>query len=104
MTEAPSLARQLTIALLGLAATVGWLAAGYVVLIALILTPHPGQEVTLRALQLVLIAGWIATLAWLLRHLMAGRLRFLAAPVVAWAWTLGVGALIRQVAYLNVGY
>lgn len=104
MRSETSLARQLAVAIGGLFAALVWFSASYVFFITLLLTPHPGREVVVRILQLVQVAGWLAIGLWMLRHLLVGRIRFLAGAAAAWVWMYGVGLVIAEFAYLNWGY
>ena len=104
MTRPASPARQVAVAILGIASILVWLTAGYPILVSLVLMPDPGQETLLRALQVVTSAGWVLALLWLLRDVVAGTLRFLLAPAAAWFWTYGMFMLTTRIAHLNVGY
>lgn len=99
-----SLEWRLAVAIAGLFAVLAWLSATYVFFVTLLLTPNPGQEAIVRFLQLVQVAGWLAIGLWLLRHLLVGRLRFLAGAAAAWVWMYAVGLVIAEFASLNWGY
>ena len=91
------------VAALGIAALVGWLAAGLIVWISFVLTPQRGQEMAVGVLQVLSVVGWVATLIWLVVDLGRGKLRFVMAPVAAWLWVYVVAIFIGNIATLDIG-
>ena len=103
MSEVPSPRRHVAVAALGLVAILAWLWAGIAIPLALIMTPNPGQDSIVLILKVALVGGWLAILGWLLRDLVAGRLRFVVVAIGAWAWIYGATAVLRGFAVLNWG-
>jgi len=75
------------VGVLGLVAAAAFLASGLLLMLALALTPKPGNDALVVVLKTADVVGWLAIGRWLLIDWWHLRLRVLLPPVVAWLWT-----------------
>jgi hypothetical protein len=90
-------------AVFGLAALVGWLAAGILVFFAFLFTPNAGQGVIVGVLQVLSLVGWLAIVGWLVVDLGRGNPRFILAPFAAWLWVYLVAVFLGTIASFGFG-
>ena len=90
-------------AVFGVAALIAWLLAGMFVLFSFIVVPQPGQEISLRVLQVLLVIGWVAIACWLVVDLGGGNPRFVLAPFAAWIWVFLLLVFIGNISSLGFG-
>jgi hypothetical protein len=93
----------LAVGLLGLVAAGAFLASGFLLLLALALTPNPDKDSALLILKVIDVAGWLAIGIWLLVDWWHFRLRVLVPPVAAWLWTYVIAAQTGGLGVLNWG-
>jgi hypothetical protein len=98
-----SILRLLAVGLLGLVAAGAFLASGFLLLLALALTPNPDKDSALLILKVIDVAGWLAIGIWLLVDWWHFRLRVLVPPVAAWLWTYVIAAQTGGLGVLNWG-
>jgi hypothetical protein len=77
--------------------------SGLLLLLFVKLLPYPGNDVPLNVLKAVDVVGWLAIGWWLLVDWWHVRLRVVAPPVAAWAWTYLIAAGSGGIGYLNWG-
>lgn len=99
-----SLARNVVVGVLGLAAGAAFLASGTLLLLFVALTPYHGNDAALLVvLKSVDVVGWLAIGLWLLVDWWHLRFRVLVPPVAAWMWTYLIAAASNGIGYLNWG-
>jgi hypothetical protein len=85
-------------AAVGIAAFVGWLGAGLLVLLSFEITAVSGQQIALGVLQVLSLVGWLAILIWLVVDLGKANPRFVLAPFAAWIWVFLVLVFVGNIA------
>ena len=85
-------------------AAIAYLVSGAVGLLILALAPEPGAAGYVVVVKGALVCGWLAIGGWLAWDVLHVRWRFVAAPLVAWAWLYAGMLLLQGRASLAIGY